>query len=157
MTSPGFRLADRVDQHPQEMQPEHLVVAIGTRLRQRQREQAARFQVAQDGDAVGPIQDAVTQGTSQAPQDAGADKELAELVRQIRDDVARQIFAGQTGCRTCEPVQQTSALHRRLALGRKVEQLQASRPALRATSERRELLWRQRLAVDISIQLLHLP
>ena len=77
------------------MQPEDLVVPIRARFRERQCEQAARLQVAEHGGTVDAVQDPVTQRTGQAPQDTGSHQELAQRTRQIRDDVAGQVIAGQ--------------------------------------------------------------
>ena len=100
--------------------------------------------------------DPVAQGARQPAEHARVEQEHLELDRQPGHHVLRQVLAEQAAARP-RAAQDAPPLLRRPATGRQVEQLEASRPALRPPREHREVGGRDRVVVDVAEQLLDLP
>ena len=122
----------------------------------RGREEPALFQLLQDGLAAGGLEQRVAQGPGQHTQGAGAAQELAQLGRQVAEHLPDEVGAhqprspGQVG-------QRPPPLRGWAALGEQVEHGEPRRPATGALRQRRGVLGRQRLVVDLAEQPLDLP
>ena len=102
------------------------------------------------------VEQRVAQGAGQHTQRAGAAQELAQLGRQVAEHLPDEVGAhqprspGQVG-------QRPPPLRGWAALGEQVEHREPRRPAAGALRQRRGVLGRQRLVVDLAEQPLDLP
>src|SRR5207237_2905571 len=116
----------------------------------------AALQLLQGLLAAAPIEEAIAERATQAAQHACAHKEPAQFHRQLFEDVAGQVLAGEAGARP-HRAQDPAALLGRLAPGRQMEELQTGRPTLGAAGQLRQLLRRERLLVEVTEKALNFP
>ena len=139
-----------------EVVEQHLVVAELVAVVRCGREQPALLQLLEHGLAADGVEQRVAQGAGQHPERARAAQELAQLGRQIAEHLADEVGAhqprpaGQVG-------QRPPPLRRWAALGQQVEHREPGRPPGGALRQRRGVLGRQRLVVDLAEQPLDLP
>src|SRR2546430_2367662 len=81
--------------------------------------------------APGSVEEGITNRSGESSQHARPDEEPAELGRQLVEDIARQVLAGQPRP-AAERGEDAAPLLRRLAARREVEQLEAGGPPLGA-------------------------
>jgi hypothetical protein len=70
-----------------------LVVSERALVVDRDREDAAPFELVEQRPAAAPLEESVAQVPGEAPQDRRSDEELAEVAGQLLDDVACQVLA----------------------------------------------------------------
>ena len=139
-----------------EVVEQHLVVAELVAVVRCGREQPALLQLLQHGLAADGVEQRVAQRAGQHAERARAAQELAQLGGQVAEHLADEVGAhqprpaGQVG-------QRPAPLRRWAALGEQVEHREPGRPPGGALRQRRGVLGRQRLVVDLAEQPLDLP
>ena len=150
------RRAEVLGQLQLQVVQQHLVVAELPAVVGSGGEQPALLQLLQHGLASDGVEQRVAQRARQHAERAGAAQELAQLGGQVAEHLPDQVGTHEPGPAR-QVGQRPAPLRGRTAFGEQVEHREPGRPATGALRQRRGVLGRQRLVVDLAEQPLDLP
>ncbi len=146
----------RLDEHRFEVGAKHLVIAVRTLVVKGGGEDLALFELSEELLAARRAAELVAQRRREPAEHAGLHQEVADVDRELVEDVAGEVLADEPGPHA-ELGKHASAVACRLSPSGEVEQLQACGPALGASGEFGQLVGAERLTVEVEEQALDLP
>src|SRR5439155_3185087 len=149
-------LTELFQEHLFQVGAQHFVIAVATAVIGRRGEDLPTFQLRENLLAAGSVEEGIADRPGEPGQHARPDQEPAQLGRQLVENIARQVLAGQPRP-AAQRGENAATLLRRLAAGREVEQLQTGGPPLGTARELSELFRWQRSPIEIAEETLDFP